>query len=172
MHPSNSIRPPARPPSHLPIFAHPEWRGSPSLKEIRDQSSCGSCWAFGAVEAMTDRICIHSKGAKQARLSAEDVVSCDGILHGEQGCSGGIPAGAWQYSSMSAWQLPCMARISKSCMIGREYWGVCELMNQQAWWWGRYYQNTGVVTGGENGDNSLCYPYALPKCAHHINGSK
>ena len=29
------------------------WPECPSLKEIRDQSVCGSCWAFGAAEAAT-----------------------------------------------------------------------------------------------------------------------
>merc|ERR1739848_915999 len=60
-----------------------DWRtnsraaGCPSLKEIRDQSNCGSCWAFGSVEAMTDRICIASNGTTTDHLSAEDVTSCD-----------------------------------------------------------------------------------------------
>jgi cathepsin B len=39
------------------------------ISEIRDQSDCGSCWAFGAVEAATDRICISTSGANQDRLS-------------------------------------------------------------------------------------------------------
>ena len=37
------------------------WPECPSLKEIRDQSVCGSCWAFGAAEAATDRLCIATK---------------------------------------------------------------------------------------------------------------
>lgn len=48
----------------------------PSVKQVRDQSSCGSCWAFGAVEAMSDRICIASKGKLQPTLSARDLLSC------------------------------------------------------------------------------------------------
>ena len=36
--------------------------------------SCGSCWAVAAVEAMTDRICIASNAAKNAHISAEDLV--------------------------------------------------------------------------------------------------
>jgi len=67
-----------------------------SLNTIRDQGACGSCWAFGAVEAMTDRICIASKGQSQAYLAAEDLVSCCSILCG-MGCNGGFPASAWGY---------------------------------------------------------------------------
>lgn len=37
-----------------------QWPGCDSLKEIRDQANCGSCWAFGAAEAMSDRWCISS----------------------------------------------------------------------------------------------------------------
>jgi len=67
----------------------------PSIKEIRDQSNCGSCWAFGSVEAMTDRICINSTGADTTRLSAQDVTSCDVL--GDMGCNGGIPSTVYTY---------------------------------------------------------------------------
>lgn len=33
-----------------------QWPNCPTIREIRDQGSCGSCWAFGAVEAMSDRV--------------------------------------------------------------------------------------------------------------------
>lgn len=33
-----------------------QWPDCPTIKEIRDQGGCGSCWAFGAVTAMSDRI--------------------------------------------------------------------------------------------------------------------
>jgi cathepsin B len=68
----------------------------PSIKEVRDQSTCGSCWAFGSVEAMTDRICIKSNGTVKHEISAQDPVSCCGFLCG-MGCNGGQPAGAWNY---------------------------------------------------------------------------
>lgn len=67
----------------------------PSLKEIRDQANCGSCWAFGSVEAMTDRICIASNASSNIHLSAEDVTSCD--ILGDMGCSGGIPSSVYTY---------------------------------------------------------------------------
>jgi len=66
-----------------------------SLKEIRDQSACGSCWAFGAVEAMSDRICIASGQKLQTRISAEDLVSC--CWSCGFGCNGGFPSSAWTY---------------------------------------------------------------------------
>lgn len=36
--------------------ARTNWPSCPTIQEIRDQGSCGSCWAFGAVEAMSDRV--------------------------------------------------------------------------------------------------------------------
>lgn len=75
--------------------ARDKWTNCPTLKEVRDQGNCGSCWAFGAVEAMSDRICIASNGAKNAHLSAEDVMTCCRTCG--NGCNGGFPAGAWSY---------------------------------------------------------------------------
>jgi len=76
--------------------ARTQWGAScPSVSEVRDQANCGSCWAFGAVEAMTDRICIQSNGTKKTHLSAEDMNSCcDGC---GMGCEGGYPSAAWDY---------------------------------------------------------------------------
>jgi len=77
----------------------PRASSCPSLKEIRDQANCGSCWAFGSVEAMTDRICIGSKGQDKTHLSAEDIASCD--KDGDMGCNGGIPSTAYTYYKMN-----------------------------------------------------------------------
>ena len=74
---------PARPRLHRRVrtlLLPPRRRRCPSLAEVRDQSNCGSCWAFGSVEAMTDRICLASKGAKNVHLSAQDVASCDHLV--------------------------------------------------------------------------------------------
>uniref|UniRef100_A0A8C9SB50 Cathepsin B n=2 Tax=Scleropages formosus TaxID=113540 RepID=A0A8C9SB50_SCLFO len=72
-----------------------QWPNCPTLKEIRDQGSCGSCWAFGAVEAISDRICIHSNGSVSLEISAEDLLSCCHTCG--FGCHGGYPRAAWNY---------------------------------------------------------------------------
>jgi cathepsin B len=66
-----------------------------SLYEVRDQSDCGSCWAHGAVESMTDRICIQSNGTQTPHISAQDMNSC--CTSCGSGCGGGYPQAAWQY---------------------------------------------------------------------------
>lgn len=75
--------------------AREQWPNCPSIREVRDQGNCGSCWAFGAVEAMSDRICIHSQGEQQFHLSAEDMVDC--CFSCGFGCNGGYPESAWEY---------------------------------------------------------------------------
>jgi cathepsin B len=71
------------------------WPNCDSIKEVRDQANCGSCWAFGAVEAMSDRICIASGQKQQVRLSAQDMVTCCGSCG--MGCDGGDPGSAWDW---------------------------------------------------------------------------
>jgi cathepsin B len=73
-----------------------KWSKCKSLDVIRDQGPCGSCWAHGAAEAATDRLCIHSDGAHQEPLSAEDLMTCCYIVCG-QGCNGGYPSSAWSF---------------------------------------------------------------------------
>jgi len=76
--------------------ARAQWgKMCPSTSEIRDQANCGSCWAFGAVEAMTDRHCIFTNGTKQPHISAEDLNSC--CVDCGDGCDGGDPGSAWDY---------------------------------------------------------------------------
>jgi len=101
----------------------------PSVKEVRDQGSCGSCWAFGATEAMTDRICIHSNGAQKPHISAEDLATCCSSCG--FGCNGGYPGAAW-----------------------------------------KYFEYTGIVTGGPYHSNQGCEPYLIPSCDHHVPHSK
>lgn len=78
------------------FFSSKAWPNCESIKEVRDQSTCGSCWAFGAVETISDRICIASGQKLQVRISAEDMLSCCGVTCG-QGCNGGYPSGAMNH---------------------------------------------------------------------------
>eukprot|EP00088_Acartia_fossae_P034356 TRINITY_DN3527_c0_g1_i4.p1 TRINITY_DN3527_c0_g1~~TRINITY_DN3527_c0_g1_i4.p1 ORF type:complete len:267 (+),score=54.65 TRINITY_DN3527_c0_g1_i4:2-802(+) len=72
-----------------------KWPECPTIKEIRDQGGCGSCWAFGAATAMSDRICIHSQGKHHVHVSTENLLSC--CWSCGFGCNGGFPGAAWSY---------------------------------------------------------------------------
>lgn len=61
---------------------------------VRDQAQCGSCWAFSASEALTDRFCIAKNDGSFPILSPQDMVSCD---HSDYGCRGGYLTNAWRY---------------------------------------------------------------------------
>lgn len=72
-----------------------KWPECPSIVEVRDQSDCASCWAFGVAEVATDRLCIATQGQHQERLSADDIVSCCADCGYK--CKGGYTGMAWEY---------------------------------------------------------------------------
>lgn len=70
------------------------------INNIRDQSDCGSCWAFGTTEALNDRICINSiangSTTDTRYLSTADTAGC---CNGKEcfsfGCNGGQVSLPW-----------------------------------------------------------------------------
>ena len=77
-----------------PGYLNWDWRNeSNCVHEIREQGSCGSCWAFGVSEFLSDRFCIHSKGVINETMSPEFLVECDNdnYTSGETGgCAGAM----------------------------------------------------------------------------------
>ncbi|KAK2948392.1 putative Gut-specific cysteine proteinase [Blattamonas nauphoetae] len=70
--------------------ARVHWEGK--MSPVRDQASCGSCWAFAVAETMTNRMAILD--CSRGVMSPQDLVSCDFVDHG---CNGGIPLASWEW---------------------------------------------------------------------------
>jgi cathepsin B len=80
-----------------------DWRtkapGCTVISKIRDQSACGSCWAFGSTETFEDRHCVQTQ--KDIEFSAMDTAGCcKGLFCGmSMGCNGGQPTAALKWMS-------------------------------------------------------------------------
>lgn len=70
--------------SWLPVSY--DWRGSGYLPPIRDQGSCGSCWAFGITKSLEVANYIVA-GQDMVDLSEQQQVSCNRKAYG---CRGGF----------------------------------------------------------------------------------
>jgi len=67
-----------------------DWRDWGVVNEVRDQKSCGSCWAFEAVSNLEINYAL--KYGTLYELSEQHLVSCD---QSNAGCSGGWPTRAY-----------------------------------------------------------------------------
>jgi len=68
-----------------------DWRnfeGIDYIPPVRNQASCGSCYAFGTLSMLESRIRLYSHNMDKVNLSRQDVVSCSQY---SQGCDGGFP---------------------------------------------------------------------------------
>lgn len=73
-----------------------DWRTEGAVTPVKDQSSCGSCWAESAVGNIESLWYLANKGSMSAPvpLSTEQVIECD--AH-DDACYGGYPKGAFEY---------------------------------------------------------------------------
>jgi len=65
------------------------------INDIRDQSNCGCCWAFGPTSAASDRFCIATGGKYLVTFSEEQTCFCSNL----NGCGGGQTSTAWSFIS-------------------------------------------------------------------------
>ncbi|KHJ99375.1 papain family cysteine protease [Oesophagostomum dentatum] len=75
--------------------AREQWPQCDSIKLIRDQANCGSCWAVASASAMSDRLCVQSKGKIKTLISDTDILSC--CTYCGKGCQGGYAKKGWEF---------------------------------------------------------------------------
>ena len=71
-----------------------DWRPTGAVTKVKDQGSCGSCYAFSAVSSVEGAY--FMKTNKTVELSVEQIVDCSDSYK-NQGCGGGLPDWAFDY---------------------------------------------------------------------------
>ena len=71
-----------------------DWRTKSVLNAIKDQGSCGSCWAFSTMQSLEAANAIAT--GKLYDLAEQQLVDCSGST-GNEGCNGGLMNSAFDY---------------------------------------------------------------------------
>jgi C1A family cysteine protease len=75
-----------------------DWSTQGAVSVVKDQGSCGSCWAFSTVGSLEGRAAIATGNLQQ--FSEQQFVDCDKDF-GDEGCNGGLMDQAFQYLMQS-----------------------------------------------------------------------
>ena len=83
---------------HVPNEAKPEidWREKGVVARVKNQGSCGSCWAFSATGALEGLHAIK-KGTPLVEFSEQELVDCSVGYADNHGCDGGDMCQAFEY---------------------------------------------------------------------------
>ena len=75
-----------------------DWRLKGAVTGVKDQGSCGACWAFSATGAMEGAWALSKKkgAGSLLSLSEQQLLDCSGG-EGNEGCSGGYTSAAFDY---------------------------------------------------------------------------
>jgi len=71
-----------------------DWRNKGVVTPVKNQGSCGSCWAFSSTGAIESASAIVS--GKLQTVAEQQLVDCAGGFK-NMGCRGGLPSQAFQY---------------------------------------------------------------------------
>lgn len=77
----------------VPIVGDIDWTTQGKVSRVKNQASCGSCWAFSATGVMESFALFKNQNVD---LSEQQLVDCSSS-YGNQGCNGGWPNKALQY---------------------------------------------------------------------------
>jgi C1A family cysteine protease len=93
--PEGAVHTAAFPTAAATLPSHFDWREQGIVTPVRDQESCGSCWAFGTVGIMESSL--GKNGIPNQDLSEQFLIDCN-----DDGwdCSGGLTAHKYHYDTL------------------------------------------------------------------------
>jgi C1A family cysteine protease len=103
-----------------------DWRTEGKVGPVKNQGSCGSCWAFSTIGNIESKYAIAT--GKNITLSEQQLVDCDKVKHQDDehndGCNGGLMDWAIEYlennGAVTAKDYPYKGREGQCAFKGNE----------------------------------------------------